>query len=108
LNNLIKQAEEDVAEATNTILLKKKTEIVREILTQARQQAREKLRKFIIEGTNQRISQLLSRNPVVLEDIQDSLKLENRQGAMEVLMYCANEWTNVPGRLKPLSESTII
>lgn len=83
LDRLIKKAEDDVAEATNTISLHKKTEIIQEILTQARQQAREKLRKFIIDETNQRISQLLSRNPVILEDIQDSLKLKNRKGASE-------------------------
>lgn len=83
LDRLIKEAEDDVAEATNTISLHKKTEIIQEILTQARQQAREKLRKFIIDETNQRISQLLSRNPVILEDIQDSLKLQNRKGASE-------------------------
>ena len=83
LDRLIRQAEDDVAEATNTVSLYKKTEIIREILSQARQQAREKLRKFIIDETNQRIFQLLSRNPVILEDIQDSLKLQNRKGASE-------------------------
>ena len=83
INRLIRQAEDDVAEATNTIFLHKKTQIIQEILAQARQQAREKLRKFIISETNQRISQLLNRNPVILEDIQDSLKLENRKGASE-------------------------
>ena len=83
LDRLIKQAEDDVAEATNTISLHKKTQIIQEILTQARQQAREKLRKFITDETNWRISQLLSRNPVILEDINDSLKLQNRKGASE-------------------------
>jgi DNA sulfur modification protein DndD len=83
LDRLIEQASDDVAEATNTIELHKKTQIIQEILTQARQQAREKIRKFIIDGTNQRISQLLTRNPVVLEDIKDSLKLKNRKGGSE-------------------------
>ncbi|VEP18691.1 hypothetical protein H1P_860017 [Hyella patelloides LEGE 07179] len=83
LDRLIRQAEDDVAEATNTISLHKKTQIIKKILSQARKQAREKLRKFIIDETNQRISQLLSRNPVILEDIQDSLKLQNRKGASE-------------------------
>ena len=83
LENLIKKAEDDVAEATNTITLKNKTEIVRQILTQSRKQAREKLRKFVIDETNQRISQLLTRNRVILEDIQDSLQLKNRKGASE-------------------------
>ena len=83
LKNLIKKAEDDVAEATNTITLKNKTEIIQNILTQSQQTARDKLRKYIIDKTNQRISQLLNRNPVILEDIQDSLKLKQGQGASE-------------------------
>jgi hypothetical protein len=43
--------------------------------TGGHQQAREYLRKFILEETNQRIAQLLSRDRVFLEDIQDSLQL---------------------------------
>lgn len=81
LEFLITKAEDDVAEATHTLTLKRKTEIVRRILKQAHQQAREELRKIMIEETNQRITQLLSRDPVWLEDIQDSLKLEGRGGA---------------------------
>ena len=83
LDRLIKQVEDDVAEATNTIDLHKKTQIIQEILKQARQQAREKLRKYMIDGTNQRLTQLLTRNLIILEDIQDSLQLQNRQGASE-------------------------
>jgi len=81
LEFLIRKAEDDVAEATHTLTLKRKTEIIRRILNQAHQQAREELRKIMIEETNQRITQLLSRDPVWLEDIQDSLKLQGRGGA---------------------------
>jgi DNA sulfur modification protein DndD len=81
LDQLIQKAEEDVAEATNTLKLKRKTEIARTILSEAHQQAREELRKFIIEETNHRITQLLSRDPVLLEDIQDSLQLRGQGGA---------------------------
>ncbi len=83
LDRLIKQAEDDVAEATNTIELHQKTQIIQVILTQAHKQAREKLRKFMIDGTNQRISQLLTRNPVILDDIQNSLKLKNSKRGSE-------------------------
>lgn len=81
LEFLITKAEDDVAEATHTLTLKRKTEIIRRILNQAHQQAREELRKIMIEETNQQITQLLSRDPVWLEDIQDSLKLQGRGGA---------------------------
>lgn len=83
LDSLIKQAEADVAEASNTINLLKKTKTIQAILTQAHKQAREKLRRYMIDGTNQRISQLLTRNPVVLDDIQNSLRLRNRKRGSE-------------------------
>lgn len=81
LDKLIKKAEEDVAEATETLTLKRKTDIIKRILDEAHQQAREDLRKLILEETNQRIAQLLSRDPILLEDIQDSLKLQAQGGA---------------------------
>ncbi|MBD0308698.1 MAG: hypothetical protein ICV80_11400, partial [Microcoleus sp. T1-bin1] len=81
LDKLIEKAEYEVAEATETLNLKSKTEIAKRILAEAHQQAREYLRKFILEETNQRIAQLLSRDPVFLEDIQDSLQLRGQGGA---------------------------
>ena len=83
LDKLIKQAENDVAEASNTLNLLKKTKIIQAILSKAQEQAREKLRRYMIDGTNQRISQLLTRNPVVLDDIQNSLQLRNRKRGSE-------------------------
>ncbi|HAG80007.1 MAG TPA: hypothetical protein DCL61_02295 [Cyanobacteria bacterium UBA12227] len=81
LDKLIEKAEYDVAEATETLTLKRKTEIARSILLEAHQQAREELRKYILEQTNNRITQLLSRDPVLLEDIQNSLRLRGQGGA---------------------------
>lgn len=81
LDKLIKKAEDDVAEATETITLKRKTEIITRILTEAHEQAREELRKIILQETNQRITQLLSGDPVLLDDIQDSLQLHGQSGA---------------------------
>jgi len=83
VDRLIKEAKYDVAEATNTIELNRKTQIIQAILSSACEQAREKLRIYMIDGTNQRISKLLTRNPVVLQDIQNSLKLKNRRRGSE-------------------------
>jgi len=83
LDKLVQDAENDVAEATETLTLKLKTDIAIQILSQAHQLASEELRKIILEETNQNISQVLSRNPVLLEDIQDSLKLQGQVGASE-------------------------
>ncbi|MGB3559432.1 MAG: AAA family ATPase [Geitlerinemataceae cyanobacterium] len=81
LSILIDQAEEDLAEITHTLELRGKTEIVRKILSEAHQQARETLRKYLVDETNNRIAKLLTRDPVLLEDIQDSLQLKGKSGA---------------------------
>ena len=81
LERLVTKAENDVAEATDTLRLKNKTEILKNILAEAHRQAREELRKFIIDETNSRITKLLSRDPIFLEDIRDCLKLQGKDGA---------------------------
>jgi len=81
LDKVIKKAEDDVAEATETLTLKRKTDIIICILNEAHEQAREELRKVILQETNQRITQLLSGDPVLLEDIQESLQLRGQSGA---------------------------
>ena len=81
LERLVTKAENDVAEATDTLRLKNKTEILKNILAEAHMQAREELRKFIIDETNSRIAKLLSRDPIFLEDIRDCLKLQGKDGA---------------------------
>ncbi|MGE5655637.1 MAG: hypothetical protein ACM37W_03410 [Actinomycetota bacterium] len=81
LDKLIKKAEDDVAEATETLTLKRKTEIIIRILNEAHEQAQEELRTVILGETNQRILQLLSGDPVKLQDIQDSLQLRGQSGA---------------------------
>ena len=81
LERLVTKAENDVAEATDTLRLKNKTEILKNILAEAHRQAREELRKFIIDETNSRITELLSRDPIFLEDIRDCLKLQGKDGA---------------------------
>ncbi|MFP4338203.1 MAG: hypothetical protein ACLFQP_09765 [Halothece sp.] len=79
LQQLIKDAEQDVAEATNTLILKEKTDIVSSILSKAHSKAREELRQLILDETNDRIQKLLSREPILLADIQDSLKIEGKE-----------------------------
>lgn len=81
LERLVTKAENDVAEATDTLRLKNKTDILKNILAEAHRQARDELRKFIIDETNSRITKLLSRDPIFLEDIRDCLKLQGKDGA---------------------------
>jgi DNA sulfur modification protein DndD len=75
------QAKQAVAEATNTVILKKKTEVLTEILISAQEMARTHLKQILLSETNQRIDSLLLREPVELEDIDECLVLKEQAGA---------------------------
>jgi DNA sulfur modification protein DndD len=81
LEQQVKDAAEEYAEATETIILKRKTELVRELLEAAQSSARTKIRKMLVKESNERIKALLQRSPVVIDDIQDSLLLKNQRAA---------------------------
>lgn len=81
LEDLIARTKRDVAEATETVTLSKKTDIASNILKKAQVIAREELRKLLVSETNERIRQLLPGDPVLLSDIRDSLMLEGQEGA---------------------------
>ena|ERR1044071_345504 len=81
LEERLAKVKKDVAEATETVSLSKKTELVTSILTTARESAREELRKLLVKETNSRIKKLLPRDPVLLGDINNSLILEGQGGA---------------------------
>ena len=76
-----RDAERAVAEATDTVVLKRRTDALREILQQAQVDAREKVKQALISDTNKRLSELLAREPVVLDDISECLILKNQTGA---------------------------
>jgi DNA sulfur modification protein DndD len=75
------QAKQAVAEATNTVTLRKKTEILSAILSDAQMAARGALKRTIIEETNQRLQKMLLREPVELADVEDCLMLKDQAGA---------------------------
>jgi hypothetical protein len=75
------EAERAVAEATNTVVLKRKTDALGTILRAAQAGAREKLKQTLVTATNTRISQLLLREPLILDNISECLILKNQTGA---------------------------
>lgn len=81
LEDLIAKAKRDVAEATETVALSKKTDIASNILRKAQVVARDELRKLLVSETNDRIRELLPGDPVLLSDISHSLMLQGQEGA---------------------------
>lgn len=81
LEERLAKVKRDVAEATETVTLSKKTELVNSILALARERAHNELRSLLVRETNERIKTLLPRDPVLLEDINNSLILAGQGGA---------------------------
>jgi hypothetical protein len=74
-------ARKAVAEASNTVSLKKKTEVLARILASAQDVARIQLKDRVVQETNEKLKSLLVREPVELADVDESLILKGQAGA---------------------------
>ena len=79
----LKEAEAKVAEATNTIELKRRAEKVKIYLKNIEEVALEKLKKRIISDTNKKLEQIVRTENLIVEKIDGHLKLLNKDGASE-------------------------
>lgn len=78
-----KEAEAKVAEATNTMILKRKAEKVKLYLKEIEELALTKLKKRIINDTNIKLEQIVQTENIIVEKIDGHLKLLNKDGASE-------------------------
>ena len=76
-----KKAEEDYAEITKTLDLKRKTSIACDIVDKVKEIARTKISANLCEDTNSRITGVLKRTPVAVARINESVVLERQSGA---------------------------
>ena len=81
LKKRLEAAQNDYARATETLQLKKKTEVIRSILQRASEEARHQLGRMLVDETNGRIQKLLKMSPLSMEDVRDHLVLSNQDGA---------------------------
>ncbi|KOF08632.1 hypothetical protein AC739_19300, partial [Planococcus glaciei] len=78
-----KEAEAKVAEATNTMLLKRKAEKVKIYLKEIEELALTKLKIRIINDTNTKLEKIVRTENIIVERIDGHLKLLNKDGASE-------------------------
>ncbi|MGW7314624.1 hypothetical protein [Streptomyces sp. NPDC054865] len=80
LSERVKEAEDDVAEITKTIALKRKRDILRKILREAYQNARRGILSEVCDAANQRIKKLMPHNNIQIMRIEKCLVLEGKEG----------------------------
>jgi DNA sulfur modification protein DndD len=81
LKRQLEDARKTIAEISDTVELRQKTNCLKSILTIAKNNARSSLRRVLADECNERLEKILSRDPVRIEDISQSLVLHNQQGA---------------------------
>lgn len=81
LNRQLKQAEKKLSEISGTIDLKRRTDILKKIVLEALRKARVRIKKMILNECNQRLEQVLSQDPIKIDNIESSLSLLNQDGA---------------------------
>ena len=81
LTKQLRDAERRISEITGTLELREKTETLQEITNKALIKSREYIRDNLTEECNLRLKSILSRSPLQIESISNSLKLKNQDGA---------------------------
>ncbi|MFM9596269.1 hypothetical protein ACKI1O_43695 [Streptomyces scabiei] len=80
LTERVKDAEEDVAEITKTIALKRKRDILRQILRESYHTARRGILDEVRDAANQRIIELMPHNEIRIIRIEKCLVLDGKEG----------------------------
>jgi DNA sulfur modification protein DndD len=81
LKGLLGDAEKKISEITGTLALRNQTEVIKGITEQAKLIARNRIRETLLVECNTRLLSVLAHNPVQLEKIDSSLKLEGQDAA---------------------------
>ncbi|KMS81717.1 hypothetical protein ACH49_01725 [Streptomyces leeuwenhoekii] len=76
----VQEAEEDVAEITKTMTLKRKRDVLRKILRDAHQAARKGILDEVRDAANQRIIELMPHNDIRIMRIEKCLVLDGKEG----------------------------
>lgn len=76
----LKKATDDLAEITNTLTLKKKRDVLKVIINQAYEQAKQNITREICLEANQRISTLMPYNSITIDHIDRHLVLKGQAG----------------------------
>lgn len=81
LRKILREAERKISEITGTLELREKTETLQIITKKALLKSRGYIRQELTEKCNERLKVILSRSPLQVENIGQSLKLKNQEGA---------------------------
>jgi DNA sulfur modification protein DndD len=83
LQRALEETDQRISEVTKTVDLRKRTNIIKEILARASVKAQEKIKLELLNICNERLTGVLINDLLQIESIDRSLKLANQNGASE-------------------------
>ena len=73
------EARKKIAEITNTVELRRRTDVIRVITKNAKARARDKLKKALVDDCNRRLGKILEADPIRVATIENSIVLEGQK-----------------------------
>jgi DNA sulfur modification protein DndD len=70
-----------ISEITGTVDLRKRTDVIKELVSKAKLRAREHLREVLVSECNRRLESILAASPVRIHSIQNSIVLDGQREA---------------------------
>ncbi len=79
----VEKWDKKLSEATNTVEFTQKARNLKEIINEIKNRSLEKLKGEIKDKTNLKTKKILDRNDIIVDEISNSLKIEERSGVSE-------------------------
>lgn len=70
-----------IAEITGTVDLRKRTDVIKDLVAKAKNRARDQLRQVLVAECNTRLATILAASPVKIKEIQNCIVLEGQREA---------------------------
>lgn len=77
----VEALQQKIAEITNTVTLKQKTNVLKNLLSKATESARDQIKMELVAEVNKRVHEILVNDPLEIEGIERSLRLAGQEGA---------------------------
>lgn len=73
------EAQKKIAEITDTVELRRRTDVIRTLVRNAKVRARDRLKKALVGDCNRRLGKILEADPIRVASIQNSIVLEGQK-----------------------------
>lgn len=81
IEKLLKDKNKQISEITKTVRLRKQTQFIRNLLSEAALRARQRIKKELLLECNKRLATILANDPLKIESIDRSIRLFEQHGA---------------------------